>query len=204
MIKETSFGKPDTIEYLPNGQAIDFVYQNAIFSGGISPEVYPTYQENWNMITRLDKDLNIIWTKFYGGDALYELYTLTATKDSGVIITGTKFIKNSNNYDAFIIKLDSEGNTSLNTGIENPDNFVKDVILYPNPTTGIIKVHKGEQIKNAQIQIFDTKGNLITQKPLHKNITTIDLTNCQSGIYFYTIITNSQIVDKGKIILNKN
>ncbi len=203
LTKETFCGKSDTVEYLPLGQSIDYVYKNSIFVGGISPITFMQSQKNWNMITKLDENQNIIWTKFYGGDALYNLYTLTATTDGGVIISGTKITESLENYDTFIFKIDADGNSSLPTEVENTSNLGKDVIVYPNPTTGIINIQKGQQIQNATIEIYDLNGKLIIKKQLLSDISTVDLANNQTGIYFYNIIIENKIIDNGKIILNK-
>ncbi len=202
LLKEVSWGKLDTIEYFPLIKGVDYMYKNAVYVGGISPYILSSATKNWNMLTKLDKNLSIMWTRFYGGDACYNLYNILAIKDGGALITGNRIKQDLPNYDTFIIKVDSTGNTTFTTGIkENIQNFTKDVIVYPNPTNGIINIQKGPQIKNARIDIYDITGKIIYHQEFTENQIIINLKGNKSGLYFYNIINKNKIIDTGKIVL---
>ena len=134
-------------------------------------------------------------------------------KISSSIITGTTFtdvnVLNSNEwYMVRAIKFQVTGsgtylNPSTGIFIQSPitvgieENIVNStLIIYPNPTTGIVFV-KADNIQ--KIEITNINGQII--KTI-KNMTTnsFDISNQSKGIYFIKVITNEGI-SIGKLIL---
>jgi hypothetical protein len=70
------------------------------------------------------------------------------------------------------------------TGLENLQNKL---ILYPNPTTGILRINH-----NINIQVYNAIGDLIIQKA---NTETVDLTNYESGIYNCVILYKERLIN---------
>lgn len=70
------------------------------------------------------------------------------------------------------------------------------IIIYPNPTTGIINISTNETIEN--INIIDVNGKLVHHQT---NNSPIDLSQHAKGIYFINITTEKGVVNK-KIVLN--
>ncbi len=57
-----------------------------------------------------------------------------------------------------------------------------EIILYPNPTTGMIYIKHDEQLKH--IQVFDMVGKLVVNQPsAGETETNIDLSNLPNGVY---------------------
>jgi hypothetical protein len=77
------------------------------------------------------------------------------------------------------------GNTTIPTEIDKIENF--DFNIYPNPTTGIIKIDAEFEIKN--IKIFDILGKLIIETAEKE----IDLSSYSKGIYLVKIETQDKI-----------
>ena len=78
--------------------------------------------------------------------------------------------------------------TALNENINNHK-----IIMYPNPTSGILNVRANE-ITHADIKIKDIRGSIIKLIPktlLHYNYY-IDLGNFSSGVYFLEVLFNSR------------
>ena len=73
----------------------------------------------------------------------------------------------------------------LTTVVENIINK-NEVHIFPNPTTGIIKIDLVSN-QNTEIKIYNSVGQEILTL---KNVTEIDLSNQSDGIYFITIISN--------------
>ncbi len=68
------------------------------------------------------------------------------------------------------------------------DEFTeKDVIAFPNPTTGLINLKISKIGADANIQLFDLVGNKLLEKPAESDVEQIDLKNFSSGIYFLHI-----------------
>ncbi len=67
--------------------------------------------------------------------------------------------------------------------IANADVLVYDeIVLYPNPTTGMIHIKHDEKLKN--IQIFDMVGKLVVNQSCEgETETNIDLSNLPNGVY---------------------
>lgn len=59
--------------------------------------------------------------------------------------------------------------------------------IFPNPTTGKITI----EAENLQtVTIFDFTGKIVFEKKTNRNISTIDITNFPTGMYFISIKTN--------------
>jgi len=79
---------------------------------------------------------------------------------------------------------------SLNVGINETN--LSEINIYPNPTTGQLKIENGE-LKINNVEIFDVYGRKIhalTPSLLHP-FTTINISHLNSGIYFVKITTDS-------------
>lgn len=77
--------------------------------------------------------------------------------------------------------------------------------LYPNPCKNAANIRFSTPlVHSGTFSIFDLNGNLILQESIVPGSihSSIDLSNEKSGIYFYELITNSDIV-MGKIIISK-
>lgn len=73
----------------------------------------------------------------------------------------------------------------------------KSILLYPNPTTGIIKMqHEIDQIGDLKIFIYDAFGKKMFIKSVDNQI---DLSNFNTGIYFIEIHRNGTIINQKTI-----
>jgi hypothetical protein len=74
--------------------------------------------------------------------------------------------------------------------------------VYPNPTSGTVKVILGEQYPSVSIQLFNALGQII----LHKDYTstkeiTFDIESTP-GIYFLEIETAEQVLGRVRVVKN--
>ena len=77
------------------------------------------------------------------------------------------------------------------------------VSVYPNPTSEFITIDLGAfDTKETSIQFYQLDGKLIYTAKITNQKTTIDIKSLGSGTYFYSILSNQDIVKSGKIILN--
>lgn len=75
----------------------------------------------------------------------------------------------------------------------------KDVMFFPNPTTGIINIQAKSNIHS--VKITNTKGEIIySLNTINSKKITIDLNHTARGIYFYQIQTVKGIIS-GKLLL---
>ena len=81
------------------------------------------------------------------------------------------------------------------------NTFSNDIIVYPNPTDGILKIDLGVTLSEFIVSLNDVNGKLISQTT-HKNTKMFELNlNVQPGIYLLTINSENK---KATIRLIKN
>lgn len=89
-------------------------------------------------------------------------------------------------------------------GIEEAKSINLDWIVYPNPTTDVLKLNIGNyENNNLLFQLYDLKGKIIDRKKIISEETIINVSALPTAIYFLKIIDNEQEVKTFKIIKNK-
>ncbi len=83
----------------------------------------PAFQDAW--VLKLDESGNVIWQKTYGGTAGDYAEFVQQTTDRGYIVTGSTRSFGTGNWDAWVLKLDENGNviwqkTYGGTGDDDP------------------------------------------------------------------------------------
>ena len=120
---------------------------------------------------------------------------------------------NAGNYTVILTVSDVEGNTDMLTEVgyitvdPNHNNsifeseFSHEIILYPNPTEGILTVSILENYFNNNILVYDMLGNLVFETISYSLNTNLDLSNLKKGLYFMEISSSKEKALK-KFILN--
>lgn len=159
-------------------------------------------------MTKIDKDRNIVFEKTFT-DTSGVFYDGKITSDNGYIFTGYTWKFDSPNPDIILVKTDSDGDV---TSIYDDQNTIKNHELlqnYPNPFNPVTTIEYSlKKSALVNLKIFDIKGREVTclidkkeQIGLHKiDFNGSDLT---SGIYFYTLSIDGQIVENKKMMLLK-
>jgi hypothetical protein len=88
---------------------------------------------------------------------------------------------------------------ALTNALNDLDNTIENAILYPNPAQNLITL--ASEIKNGNLLLFNTLGQLVKEEIITLKIQNINLENLNSGIYYYQI-SSPTINLKGKIIKN--
>lgn len=113
----------------------------------------------------------------------------------------TKFIKES--ADLFSNPTNQKGygvpdfQLALTNALNSMDFTIENPILYPNPAEN--KITFASEIKNGNLLLFNSFGQLVKEESITQKIQNFDLENLNSGIYYYQI-TSPNINLKGKII----
>jgi hypothetical protein len=86
-------------------------------------------------------------------------------------------------------------------GTEN-FNSINDIVVYPNPSSGIFTISKNSAIQISKIKIFDTNAKMLKEIDTERFDTdnTIDVSELSKGIYFMEISNKEDKVVK-KIIV---
>jgi len=187
----------DTLPYwhfTPNHNGID-TYGNYVYVGG-NFEFRGMYQLNPNYftLTKMDTALNILSQRYYGGDRNYLLNSIKTTPNGDVILLGHCSELNTDLYNIFIMKVDQNGLiTSTN---QEPAIPIKNAIITPNPGNNYLQLHTG--IFPATLQIFNTKGQMVLERKIQQNSTTIQTQTLAAGTYVWQLQKDGSIVEVGK------
>ncbi|MDR6843659.1 S8 family serine peptidase [Flavobacterium granuli] len=84
-------------------------------------------------------------------------------------------------------------------GLGINDFSIKDIFLYPNPTTDISTVSFNGNFDTGILRIYSILGQKITEQTISKKSPTISLKALQSGMYIYELDWNGN-VSTGKLI----
>lgn len=76
------------------------------------------------------------------------------------------------------------------------------VSIYPNPFTSSINISikKVSQIKNADLTIFNTLGEVVWNNAITTELTTIEAHTFNAGIYFYRVTSEGKTIQSGRIV----
>ncbi|HEY0090920.1 MAG TPA: T9SS type A sorting domain-containing protein, partial [Flavobacterium sp.] len=77
------------------------------------------------------------------------------------------------------------------------ENFVGDLILYPNPFKDIVVVEAGQKA-DANITFYDINGRRLFTETIHSGVVTGGK-DLPSGNYLFTIIANGEVLKRGLI-----
>ncbi|MBK6347635.1 MAG: hypothetical protein IPF68_17210 [Bacteroidales bacterium] len=161
-------GALDTIDYMPANVGIDFVNPDSIHYAGtknIIPEFWPQ-ESSWIRVGLLDRTLEPLYERFYGGDAYYKTLSIMRTRDGGTFIAALRYnyLEHNDYNDAFFLKVNNEG---LVTNLAmSPICPLESFIIYPNPGTDYINLILSEN--SAKIKIFDMNRKEILSKNAFK------------------------------------
>lgn len=215
VIKYSYYGNPlDSLYYSPNtdtnfyagGRQNTTINGDNIFIAGfynVNAWLFPyNYNPSWVTISKLDLDLNMISTHFYGGDAQYCPYSIIATSDGGCFVTGYSYdyINNlpNNNYelDIFALKTDSDG---LITELpDQPQAKAHDAIVYPNPGIEYLNIQSGPQITGAEFYMFDINGSAVIVEKITNTQLKVNTAYLPSGTYPWQIVFKNKVIESGK------
>jgi hypothetical protein len=81
---------------------------------------------------------------------------------------------------------------SVVTAIENTDDINLKYIIYPNPTSGSIKmVLESNDYENLRCRLYDINGILLRDRKVESSETEISMENLSSSVYFLKVIKNN-------------
>ncbi len=83
-------------------------------------------------------------------------------------------------------------------GVSEINSIENKLILYPNPSTGIIKIKSTISLKNSNVKVFNTQSQTVFET--NQFIDEIDLSNQPKGVYFLQIKGENKVINKKVII----
>ena len=148
------------------------------------------------IIVKYDNAGNVVWKKNFGGIEQDHYNSVTAISN-GVVAVGYSYCESFGNgdwegvackgfsSDAIIVKYSGAG-----IGIDEPAQGLADIRVFPNPTTGVLRITNYE-LRITNIEVFDVFGRKI--EGVKEDV--LDISGFSAGIYFVKITT-----EKGEVI----
>ena len=165
---------------------------SASFSDNLKPD---------HFIVKTDLNGEEIWNKVLGTDSSDYSSGMVATPDSGIVFTGWTNSGEFGKSDIVFYKLLKNGETIIISGIY-PADSVTSVVVYPNPakqcfTVDIISPNLGQ----LEFLLFNVTGKRVARKKVNANSKTKIRTRVKSGVYYYRVVSGSEVVHVGKLII---
>jgi hypothetical protein len=82
------------------------------------------------------------------------------------------------------------------------ENINNEVVIYPNPFSTSINVviNKASKLNSIELRMFNALGEETLISTVTKPLTVVETGNLVRGVYFYQIISKSQIIQTGKLV----
>nr|MBP6532559.1 T9SS type A sorting domain-containing protein [Bacteroidia bacterium] len=79
-----------------------------------------------------------------------------------------------------------------------------DIFVYPNPTTGLIRINTSFDNSDVMTTVFDATGKIVMIKNLFVSeyTTEMDLSSLHSGLYMIRMEANGKKVNRRVVIMN--
>jgi hypothetical protein len=168
--------------------------KKSIYLGGISGlnnGPITLFSSNFVLCKFNPKNNTKLWTKYYGGDAYYEMYGLITTSDGGVIMHGFRYDYNKeHSIDVFLIKVTAEGNITATVAVPIESNKL---LLYPNPGQEIVHLKQDtEEQQEGTLFMYNTLGQLVASFAINHANSDINTAPLAIGLYYYQYTSNSK------------
>lgn len=160
--------------------------------------------------------INLTWTTSANATS-YDLYrngNLYATDLTGNSFLNTYLINAGSTYTFYMVAKNANGTLNNSNGTVSrtaiscarPSAGIKgkNIIISPNPTTGLFTIQLPNNADQINYQLFDITGKLVQQKTLStigENTVTVDISNLSPGTYLINLQYGSENISK-KIIKN--
>ena len=197
----TLIGASDTIDGIGYASALDFNSPDSIQYVGtknLIAAIWPG-QPSWIRVGMLNRQLEPVYERFYGGDAYYRAFSILSTRDGGAFIAATRYDHNqhSNYNDVFFMKVNKQGLVTMSS---HPDLCpLLPAVVYPNPAKEILFVDLSWDKANCSIN--DMTGKQLKQVSLRNGKNSIDIGNLPPGIYLIVIKGRQNEAFTQKIII---
>ncbi|MBL0327941.1 MAG: SBBP repeat-containing protein [Bacteroidetes bacterium] len=158
-------------------------------------------------IVKFDPSGAPIWAGSAGGPSYDNSYSVTTDSQGNVVICGLfsdstfqvgsiPLVGQASSYNIFVAKMDKS------TMVNEPSHYPNKVAFYPNPfsNNAILEI-KDYKNDNSVLYLFDIAGREIFKKQITNSKTEIQKGNLSPGMYFYKVLSQRNLIDSGKIII---
>ena len=161
------------------------------------------FNNNYLLVCRYDTALNLIWSKFLGGDG-YNYFPISIfTAENGSCMA----LCTRSNLDtlapilqeSYIFKLDTTGTLVSVQNISNPDQL--SVYMFPNPTFDDVNCWIQNLSSNTAIMnVYNQMGQVVLSTSVSNGKNILNMSHCKPGIYQYSLVSKDRKIQHGKIL----
>ncbi len=205
-LQELQLNRPDTIEYAAYFTNLVVAPDSLIYVGGYQSYNDVSSTPSYCIIYLIDKDLNLIGRKNFGGDANYSLRGIEATPDNGCFAYALRTnIHNKWYYERDVVmwKFLREDFEIITQLTDQPATALSNKV-WPNPADDVLHISlDGLPLdSDFRLKIYNTAGQKYFDKAF---IATANSLQCRidvlpAGTYMYEIQTASGQAGSGKFI----
>jgi hypothetical protein len=94
----------------------------------------------------------------------------------------------------------NQHNIILSQKLKIKTQNINEVVIYPNPTKGLVNLYVETLVGKGNIVIADVYGKQVKTQPLNLGTNTVDIANLSKGIYFVSVITNEGKTTKKLVV----
>lgn len=200
-----TFGYATTPDLIRNMEDTSGEDLTEFFNDWIYGEGYPSYTIHWNPGTTGEINVKISQSQSHSSVDFFEVpvpLRLKGTQGETLdIVLDNTFNNETFQVDAPFavqsIQFDPEQDiiSKNNQVILGTDDLTLDhqLVLYPNPTSNVINLHKPEALQVDKIRIYDALGQLLFSE---KYSETINLSKYANGLLFLQIETSEGVIYK--------
>lgn len=154
-------------------------------------------------LIKFDKDLNILFDRYYRRDNTLLFTTLNTDSEGNVIMVGsvqeTDFT-DSFNRELYILKVDSNGNYNP-VGLKETDKIDKlNYSIFPNPSSGQFTFRQYNVMERYQFTLFDSQGRKVEELNFIQSNNEFSINNLPDGVYLYQLRDSKGRSNSGKIV----
>ncbi len=198
ILQWNNYGSQDTSEVPGMFSAIDFKNPDSIFIAGDKNHHFglpSSSRPTWIIAGQVDSLLQPRYINYIGGDAYYETNHMIATNDGGFFIAAAKFNFETQLYNQYFLKLNSEGILVNN---KNDDLKIIQSNVWPNPVSDYLNIECYKE--NSRYEIYNLLGCKLAEGKLQKGKTTINASSFHSGTFILRLIIKDKVIENHKII----
>jgi len=105
-----------------------------------------------------------------------------------------------------LMQTDFDGHSTFSNILKLKRKDIAEFRIFPNPLgstpTIILKENINDKNSNCEFKLFNILGEQVLKVTLSEQTTSLDTQNLTSGIYFYKIIIDNEMIQSGKLIAN--
>ena len=191
---DLAFDYAKTADFIPIMESASNQDLTEFFNDWLFNEGHPSFEVLWNQPQEDEVQISLSQTQSHPSVDFFEVdVPLRLIGTQGEILdlirsntTNNQLFVETVNFEVSEIIFDPNfdvlsRNNTVSLSI-NDMNLETEILLYPNPTTGILTIQKPESVIIERIRIHNVLGQLVMDVPYYE--TNLDLSALKSGMYF--------------------